>query len=137
MTVTVTRDIATCLAIRKAVFTDEQGIAEADDVDGLDDTAVQLLLREDDTPVGTARMLVDGDTGKIGRVAVLMAHRSKGHGATLINAAIAEAQRLGLARVKLGSRADTTDFYARLGFAPEGDIFDDVGIPHQMMFRAL
>ena len=137
MNVTVTRDIATCLAIRKSVFTDEQGIAEADDVDGLDDTAVQLLLHEDETAVGTARMLVEGTTGKIGRVAVLKAHRGSGHGATLIKAAVTEARRLGLAKVKLGSRADTTDFYARLGFQPEGDIFDDVGIPHQMMVRTL
>ena len=137
MTATVTRDLATCLAIRKAVFTDEQGIAESDDVDGLDETAVQLLLHEGDTPVGTARMLINSDTGKIGRVAVLKTHRGSGLGATLIKAAIAEAQRLGLARVKLGSRADTTDFYTRLGFVPEGDIFDDVGIPHQMMVRAL
>lgn len=137
MTVTVTRDIAICLDIRKAVFTDEQGIAEADDVDGLDEMAVQFLLHESDQPVGTARMLVDDDTGKIGRVAVLKAHRGAGHGATLIKAAIEEAQRLGLAKVKLGSRADTTDFYARLGFTLVGDEFDDVGIPHQMMVRSL
>jgi len=137
MTVIVTRDIATCLAIRKEVFTDEQGIAEADDVDGPDDTAVQFLLHQNDTPVGTARMLIDNDTGKIGRVAVIKASRGSGHGATLIKAAIAEAERLGLLRVKLGSRADTTDFYSRLGFVPEGDLFDDVGIPHQMMVRDL
>ena len=137
MTVAVTRDIAACLAIRKAVFTNEQGIAEADDVDGLDETAVQFLLHEGKDPIGTARMLIDGGTGKIGRVAVLKEHRGAGHGATLINAATEEAKRLGLTSVKLGSRADTTDFYARLGFIPEGDVFDDVGIPHQMMVLAL
>ncbi len=133
MTVTVTRDITTCLSIRRAVFTDEQGITEADDVDGLDDTAVQFLLLEGEAAIGTARMLIDDDTGKIGRVAVLKTHRGNGRGAALIKAAIIEAERLGLAKVTLGSRADATDFYARLGFVLEGDVFDDVGIPHQMM----
>ncbi|MEM9970600.1 MAG: GNAT family N-acetyltransferase [Pseudomonadota bacterium] len=135
--VETTRDVATCLAIRKAVFTDEQGVAESDDVDGLDETAVQFLLFENKAAVGTARMLVAGDCGKIGRVAVLKHHRGGGHGAALITAAVAEARHRGLARVKLGSRADTTAFYARLGFRPEGDIFDDVGIPHQMMVLSM
>ena len=39
----VTRDIATCLALRRVVFIEEQGISEADDVDGLDESAVHLL----------------------------------------------------------------------------------------------
>ena len=137
MTVKVTRDLATCLAIRKSVFTQEQGIAEADDVDGLDGTAVQVLFYVDQVPVGTARMLKDSDTGKIGRVAVLKPYRGHGHGARLIEAAIHEAKRLGLLQVKLGSRVDTTAFYARLGFRPVGEVFDDVGIPHQTMVRDL
>ena len=137
MTVSVTRDIDTCLAIRKAVFTDEQGIAEADDADGLDEVAVLFLLHDDDIAIGTARLLIDGEAGKIGRVAVLKDHRGRGHGQALVAAAVAEARRRGLSRVKLGSRADTTDFYGRLGFAPEGPIFDDVGIPHQMMVHSL
>ncbi|MEK6217222.1 MAG: drug:proton antiporter, partial [Boseongicola sp.] len=60
--ITVTRDIATCQAIRRNVFIVEQGISEADDLDGLDDVAIHLLATVGANPVGTARLLVKGDT---------------------------------------------------------------------------
>ena len=69
--IAVTRDLATCLAIRRKVFIDEQGVSEADEVDGLDPVALHLLAMQDAAPVGTARILVEGAVGKIGRVCVL------------------------------------------------------------------
>ncbi len=63
------------------MFIDEQGVSEADEVDGLDDTAIHLLALSGDRPVGTARILVDGNTGKIGRVYVLRYARGTGVGA--------------------------------------------------------
>ena len=132
-----TDDLASCHAIRAAVFVDEQGIAAEEDIDGRDADAVQFLMFRNDTPVGTARMLIDGDTGKIGRVAVLKDHRGAGYGKRLIEAAVAEAQARGLARVKLGAQVEATGFYAALGFTPVGDVFSDAGLPHQMMVRAL
>ena len=132
-----TGDLASCLAIRAAVFVIEQGIAAEEDIDGRDADAVQFLIFLNETPVGTARMLIDGDTGKIGRVAVLKDHRGAGYGKRLIEAAVAEAQARGLARVKLGAQVEATGFYAALGFTPVGDVFSDAGLPHQMMVRAL
>lgn len=132
-----TDDLAACHRIRAEVFTTEQGIPEADDLDGLDGDAVQVLLTIDGTPIGTARMLTDGATGKIGRVAVLKPHRGQGHGQRLVQALILQAQALGLSRVELGSRVDATGFYERLGFTATGEPFLDVGIPHQMMVRDL
>lgn len=132
-----TDDLSSCLSIRAAVFTDEQGISSEEDQDGLDDTAIQFLLTHADEPIGTARMLIDDTVGKIGRVAVLKSHRGAGHGKRLIEAAIAKATALGLARVKLGAQVDAIGFYSALGFSPVGDVFDDAGIPHQMMVRDL
>ncbi len=73
MSVTIgkTEDLAACLALRRAVFIDEQGVSEADEIDDLDAEAVHLLAIKDTAPVGTARLLILGDTGKIGRVCVL------------------------------------------------------------------
>ena len=133
-----TRDLATCLAIRHEVFTVEQGISEADDVDGLDGEAIQLLAVVDGQPVGTARMLIKGETGKIGRVAVLKPQRGTGLGKALIVKCCEVLQgRPGVTRAKLGAQTTAIGFYEALGFTAVGDEYDDAGLPHRDMVRDL
>jgi ElaA protein len=134
----VTRDIAACRALRREVFINEQGVSEADEVDGLDDSAIHLLAVDGYAPVGTARLLVKGAVGKIGRVCVLPAARGTGLGAALILAALEELRRVpGVTEARLGSQSHATGFYEKLGFVVEGDEFLDAGIPHRHMRRAL
>jgi ElaA protein len=133
-----TRDIATCQRLRRVVFIEEQGVSEADEVDGLDEAAIHLLAFQDDQPVGTARLLLKGATGKIGRVCVLPQARGTGLGAALIRAALEVLGRQpGVAEAYLGSQSHATGFYEKLGFAVEGEEFLDAGIPHRHMRRAL
>jgi len=134
----VTRDIATCRRLRRTVFIDEQGVSEADEVDELDEAAIHLLALDGDRPVGTARMLVKGATGKIGRVCVLRDARGTGLGAALIRAALDELRRHpGVREAMLGSQSHATGFYEKLGFEVEGEEFLDAGIPHRDMRRAV
>jgi predicted GNAT family N-acyltransferase len=39
--------------------------------------------------------------------------------------------------LKLHAQRSAREFYARLGFAPEGEPFEEAGIPHLTMTRAL
>lgn len=136
MTATIarTRDIAACRALRRTAFIEEQGVPEADEIDDLDDGAVHLLASLDGRPVGTARLLVTGDTGKIGRVCVLAELRGTGLGAALIRAALAHFRTMpGIARVRLSSQSQATGFYERLGFVVAGPDYLDAGIPHRDM----
>lgn len=134
----LTRDIATCRQLRRVVFIEEQGVSEADEVDGLDEGALHLLALHGEEPVGTARILVKGRTGKIGRVCVLPAARGTGLGAGLIRAALAVLRdQPGVTEAYLGSQSHATGFYEKLGFAVEGEEFLDAGIPHRHMRRAL
>lgn len=134
----VTDDIPTCQALRRVVFIDEQGVSEADEVDGLDGRAIHLLAWDGDCPVGTARLLVKGAVGKIGRVCVLPEVRGSGLGAALIGAALEVLRRQpGVAEAHLGSQSHATGFYEKLGFVAEGEEFLDAGIPHRHMRRAL
>ncbi len=136
--IAVTRDLATCLAIRRKVFIDEQGVSETDEVDGLDPVALHLLAMQDAAPVGTARILVEGAVGKIGRVCVLPQARGTGLGAALIRAAVAELQAMpGVAKAKLGAQVHALGFYERLGFEAMGQVYMDAGIPHRDMVMAL
>lgn len=133
-----TSDIATCQRLRRAVFIEEQGVSEEDEVDGLDGSAIHLLAFDGTVPVGTARLLVKGSVGKIGRVCVLPQARGTGLGATLIRAALDVLRdQPGVTEAYLGSQSHVTGFYEKLGFAVDGEEFLDAGIPHRHMRRAL
>lgn len=133
-----TRDIATCRSLRRVVFIEEQGVSEADEVDDLDDQAIHLLALQDGVAVGSARLLVQGDIGKIGRVCVLRAGRGQGIGAALIRAAVQRFRETeGIAKAKLGAQVHAIGFYEGLGFHAIGPVYDDAGIDHRDMVLTL
>lgn len=135
LTIAQTRDIALCRALRRTVFIEEQGVSEADELDDLDDVAVHLVATDNGQAIGSARLLVQGEWGKIGRVCVLPVARGRGVGAALILYAIETFRtQAGITRVKLGAQTHALGFYAALGFQPAGDVYDDAGIPHQDMY---
>ncbi|RMC36457.1 GNAT family N-acetyltransferase [Paracoccus alkanivorans] len=138
MRIEETGDIDACRALRRAVFIEEQGIAEADEWDDLDGQAIHLLAWEEDEPVGTARILQSGSTGKIGRVCVLARARGTGLGTKLIRAAVDVLRaRPGVTHARLGAQVHAIGFYEKLGFTVTGEVYDDAGIPHRDMIREL
>jgi ElaA protein len=131
-------DPAPCLDLRRRVFIEEQGVAEADEVDGLDHQCRHLLARVGGQPAGAARLRILGDVAKIQRVCVLPAHRGTGLGTAMIRELIATAQATpGVRQVRLGSQTHAIGFYERLGFTAEGAEYDDAGIPHRDMLLPL
>jgi len=50
---------------------------------------------------------------------------------------VAEAERRGDGEVLLHAQRSAEGFYARLGFTPRGEPFDEVEIPHIEMVRAI
>jgi ElaA protein len=133
-----TDDLATCLALRRRVFTLEQGVSEADEVDGRDGEAVHFLATRDGVPVGTARVLIGAGTGKIGRVCVLAEARGLGIGRVLVRAAVSHLRGLPeVRRATLGAQVHAIGFYEALGFAAIGPVYDDAGIPHRDMVMDL
>lgn len=136
--ITETRDITACRALRRTVFIEEQGVSETDEVDDLDDQAIHLLATLNGKPVGSARLLVLGETGKVGRVCVLAEARGTGLGAALMRAAVDRFRtEPGVKKVKLGAQTHALGFYERLGFTATGPEFDDAGIPHRDMVLTL
>ena len=133
-----TRDIAACQALRRVVFILEQGVPETDEVDDRDDTAQHLLARLDGAPIGTARLLIEGAVGKIGRVCVLKEARGQGVGVALIRAAVTLFGGVpGVKKVKLGAQTHAVGFYEALGFQAVGEVYQDAGIPHRDMILSL
>ena len=137
MKIALTDDFAACMAIRRQVFVQEQNVPEQQELDEHDATALHLLATLDGRPVGTARLLIDGAEGKIGRVAILQDCRGTGAGAALMRAALDELRARGVSTARLGAQTHALRFYEKLGFTAYGPVYDDAGIPHRDMSLTL
>ena len=118
--------------IRFQVFVEEQRVPAEMELDEFDALSCHALALADGRPVGTGRLLPDGH---IGRMAVQAAWRGRGVGAALLQALIAEAGRRGMAQLALSAQTHALGFFGRFGFLPEGEVYDEAGLPHQVMTR--
>lgn len=119
-------------ALRRRVFVEEQGVAPELEWDARDAEAIHLLARAeaDGSPIGAARLL---PTGQIGRMAVLALWRGLGVGTALLNEASRIARGGSRETPWLNAQTSAVPFYAERGFSPEGEVFEEAGIPHLRM----
>lgn len=128
-------DLEALRAVRTKVFVEEQGITPEIEFDHLDPICHHLLARDSlGQPIGTARLTPDG---RIGRMAVLAEYRGRGVGASLLRGLLEKARHLGIETVTAHAQIAALGFYQRLGFAVEGEVFSEAGIPHQTVSRQL
>lgn len=121
--------------IRYDVFVAEQRVPEVLEWDDADATSMHALASDDaGTPIGCARLLPDGH---IGRVAVVRDWRERGVGTALMLELIEAARSRGDAEVIVNAQVTAMPFYARHGFVATGDVFEEAGIDHRVMTRAL
>jgi predicted GNAT family N-acyltransferase len=125
------------LALRHRVFCEEQGVALDLEADGRDGNALHLVALTGGAVVGTCRLVLDGETAKLGRMAVEPAARGRGIGADLLVAAEREARAAGAGRIALHAQASARDLYSRGGFAERGERFEEAGIEHVLMEKRL
>src|SRR5688500_5677320 len=127
------RERQAALALRRRVFCDEQGVALALERDGRDDEALHVIALREGAVVGTCRLVFDGGTAKLGRMAVEPAQRGGGLGAAILAQAVAQARAAGAQRVALHAQARAVGLYERAGFAAQGARFSEAGIEHVRM----
>jgi len=128
------QDLDAAFAIRRAVFCVEQGVSEAEEIDGLDEICRQYLVVTGGIAVGTARTLSLSTGGtKIERVAILKPHRRMGIGRVLMIHIMDNTPP----PMALNAQIAVKRFYAELGFVAEGSIFEEAGIEHISMIRQL
>lgn len=132
--------LASAWRIRREVFIDEQGVTEAEEIDGRDEeesTHHVLALDRTGKALGTARVLVERPgLVHVGRVAVLPTARGRGIGTALMAAveqlAIAEcAGADGAVRIELSAQESALGFYRRLGYQIAPERYLDARIWHQ------
>ncbi len=127
-------DMNAAFAIRREVFCGEQGVDEAEEIDGLDPECRHYLAWLAGDAVGTARTrsLAEDGAVKIERVAVLKPLRGRGIGKALMLRALAD---IAAGQAVLNAQLPVESFYANLGFVSEGEIFQEAGIEHVRMVK--
>ncbi len=130
---------AAAAPIRRAVFTQEQGIDAALDDDGADASAVHVLaVNRLGVPLGTGRLVSTAPgVGKIGRMAVIAPLRGSSVGRQLLDALVQAARVRGDREVMLHAQASAVGFYRRLNWQARAPAFEEAGILHQEMSLAL
>lgn len=127
--------------IRFTVFVREQAVPPEIEIDPLDADASKVthVVARDaaGVAIATGRLITDGGTPRIGRMAVLRAWRGAGVGSAMLELLCAEAKRRGHGEVHLHAQSHATAFYYHHGFLSHGPEFSEAGIPHQEMHRAL
>lgn len=119
--------------VRRAVFICEQHIPENMEFDLEDESAWHALAYLNNICVGTARLNIDNRFGKIGRMAVLSQVRRNGVGRHLIESLVKFGQNLDVNKYTLNAQVTAIQFYEKIGFEVNGNIFQEVGIAHQKM----
>jgi predicted GNAT family N-acyltransferase len=130
-------EVAAALALREEVFCGEQGVSLAEERDGRDEEALHLVAVDDGIVVGTCRLLFEGTTAKLGRMAVTRTRRGLGLARALITEAEARARALGAERIVLAAQLSAQPLYDRAGYNVFGEVFLDAGIEHVMMAKPL
>ena len=153
------RTLYALMHLRELVFVVGQGICSMAEIDGADPRAHHVLLWAELPPapelrgeaagpaslealrrpghageslVGTARVFLDEEPARVGRVAIHPALQRRGLGREL----------MGAVHALLGDRAGTMHaqqhlepWYGSLGWRRVGEPFDEAGIPHLTMVR--
>lgn len=132
------KEIIDNFELRRIIFIQGQNVPEDLELDGLDEFATLLVAYEDETPVGCGRYRLMDGYAKIERIGVLKNKRSLNIGRLImekIEEEIRDNTKIEL--LKLNSQTHAQLFYEKLGYIPKGDVFDEAGIDHILMVKAI
>jgi len=126
-------------AIRTEVFLVEQKIPAEMEWDEADAQCVHAVaFNRLGLPLATGRLLQEAPgVARIGRMASIQIARGSGVGRAVLDALMNAARARGDREVMLHAQTSASSFYARAGFMPRGEVFEEAGIAHIEMVRAL
>jgi predicted GNAT family N-acyltransferase len=126
-------EMAALLELRHAVFCEEQGVPEREELDGRDRESMHLVAVAGQEVLATCRLLFVGPTVQFSRLAVRVSARRQGIASALLKLADAESQAAGARRLVLHAQTYARSLYERAGYEPRGRIFMEAGIEHIAM----
>ncbi|WP_276732799.1 GNAT family N-acetyltransferase [Bacillus sp. (in: firmicutes)] len=136
--ITTETDLHVALAIRKTVFIEEQQVPESDEFDQFDTINEQcqhVLVYHKNLPVGTGRVRIVDQTGKLERICILKPYRKFGLGKVIISGLENIMKEKGISACKLHGQTQAAGFYKKLGYQITSQEFMEDGIPHVLMTK--
>ncbi len=122
-TVVSIEELMDAIAIRKAVFVEEQGISPELDFDSKEMLSQHVLVYLGKRPIATGRLFMDKDKeGHLSRIAVVKSYRSRGIGKLIVEKLERIARTKNITKVYLHPHSHLKRFYEELGYyeVPEG-----------------
>ncbi|NPC74359.1 MULTISPECIES: GNAT family N-acetyltransferase [Corallococcus] len=124
------------LELRFRVLREPLGHAREDVKFPFEDASLHLVAHANGDVLGCVLFHPeDAHGGRLFQMAVSPSLQKKGLGAQLVRALEEELRTRGFRHVHLHARAPVVPFYERLGYAPYGELYEEVGIPHRNMQR--
>jgi len=125
--------------LRTEVFVDEQKVPPEMEWDDDDASALHCVaVNRMGMALATGRLVQHAPgVSRIGRMAVKKSMRGSDLGRRVLGALMDAALARGDARVVLHAQCSAEGFYQRAGFVPHGAVFEEAGIAHIEMVRAL
>ncbi|MDM5303953.1 GNAT family N-acetyltransferase [Bacillus vallismortis] len=136
--ITSEHDLNTAFEIRKTVFVEEQGCPVSDEFDEFDtlrEDCRHILVYHQNEPVGTARVRIVDQVGKLERICILKPYRKFGLGKKIVDALERIVKEQGISSFKLYGQTQAADFYEKLGYQTASEEFMLDGIPHVLMTK--
>ncbi len=132
--------------IRTVVFVDEQDFKE--EFDDIDNKCTFLVMYDEDKPVAMCRYFPESlkhseveetadDVYVIGRIAVMKEYRGKGLGRVIVEEAEKQVRALGAKEAVLSAQTRASEFYEKLGYVGEGDVYYEEWCEHILMRKKL
>ncbi|ACR79944.1 GNAT family N-acetyltransferase [Kosmotoga olearia] len=130
--------LAEAFEIRREVFIEGQGIAEAIEIDGLDPEAVHFLIKCDGKAVGTCRVReVENGIWKLERFSIRKPYRGMKLGTRLLEFVESQARNKGIYRIIMNAQLSASGFYLKAGYIKDSEEFEEAGIIHIKMYKDL
>lgn len=129
-------DLSDVINIRRQVFVVEQGVPEEEEFDEYDDLSVHALVydnTDNNKPVATGRVYHDGNSYRVGRIAVLKNERGKYYGDFIVRLLVNKAFLSGAEEVVISAQTKVVPFYEKIGFETYDESFEESGINHILM----
>jgi ElaA protein len=132
--------------VRREVFVEEQGYTEEQEFVEEDSRAYHALAvtthKVPSTPgvgrpVGAGRLMVEGRTANLGRVAVARHARRTGVGTAIVRLLLDEASDRGCTEARAGVQVVARSFWTRQGFVSTSERYMDFHIEHEWMSRTV
>lgn len=119
-----TDDLKEVFEVRKKVFVDEMGLSIENEFDELDSQAIHVLVYDQEnqantfnrTAVATGRIIYEGTSCSIGKIAVLKEYRNNKYGDFTVRMLLNRAFTAGINEVSAKIAPENEGFLSKIGF---------------------